>query len=82
MVDSFVKTLNQEEMDASVHRDQGHARRVISEFLGTVTTAKPGWSAAQQSRLSAGRELPKSHSPAARPPPTAGPCGSLIDGAL
>jgi transposase InsO family protein len=36
MAESFMKTLKQEEVDASAYRDQDHARRAISEFLETI----------------------------------------------
>jgi putative transposase len=36
MAESFMKTLKQEEVDASVYRDQDHARQAISAFLETV----------------------------------------------
>jgi transposase InsO family protein len=36
MAESFMKTLKQEEVDASDYRDRDHARQAISEFLETV----------------------------------------------
>ena len=36
MAESFMKTLKKEEVDASVYRDQDHARQAISEFLETI----------------------------------------------
>jgi transposase InsO family protein len=36
MAESFMKTLKQEEVDASAYRDQNHVRQAISNFLETI----------------------------------------------
>lgn len=40
MAESFMKTLKQEEVDASAYRNLGHARAAIGEFIETVYNAQ------------------------------------------